>query len=97
MTFECSLSFDGEPPLHQIVTRLATRGLLPREIRADGAVLAFRETAEEQLVRWGGDVEISVTSDGLFVAITVGAARTILADIVDELAACGFSAKVAEL
>jgi hypothetical protein len=96
MSFEYSLEFDGQAPISAIVDRLGSRGLSPRDVRADGAVLAYPSTPDEQVLRWGGDVEISTIPTGLLVTMTTNEHRQILQDIIDELGAHGLSVVIDE-
>jgi hypothetical protein len=96
VSFEYSIEFAGHAPISAIVVRLGTRGLLPRDVRADGAVLAYRTTPEEQILRWGGDVEMSTAPNGLLVTINAKEHQQIMSDIVAELNAHGLSVAVDE-
>jgi len=96
MSFEYSLEFTGRAPIAEIVTRLASRGLIAKDVRTDGAVLAYPSTPHDQLLRWGGDVELSTTPTGLFVRMNAAQHKRLLLDIIDELAAHNLAVRVDE-
>jgi hypothetical protein len=96
MSFEYSLEFSGGAPISAIVSRLVTYGLMPKAVGPDGAVLTYADTPEHQLLRWGGDVEISTTNTGLLVTINGKGHQQVLRLILEELAAQGLSVVVDE-